>query len=130
MLAKDFDKYIGNFSDADLIETYKYIHSKNLCNEKKLKNTEESSAAYDEIFGKIKNEDLFDDIPCVVDYVNKMAGKKRYMDKRKINLVNAASDNWGQPVSLEHDFSVEEMLDMPVMGEVQNEPDKYELCGT
>lgn len=130
LLAKDFDKYIGNFSDADLIETYKYIHSKNLCNEKKLKNTEESSAAYDEIFGKIKNEDLFDDIPCVVDYVNKMAGKKRYMDKRKINLVNAASDNWGEPVSMENDFSIEEMLDMPTEGEVQNEPDKYELCGT
>lgn len=29
---------------------------------------------------------------------------------------NEADDNWGDPVSMEHDFSVEEMLDMPVMG--------------
>lgn len=119
LLAKDFDKYIGNFSDADLIETYKYIHSKNICNEKKLKDTEESSAAYDEILGKIKNEDLFDDIPCVVDYVNKMSEKKRYMEKRKCNLVNAASDNWGEPVSMEHYFTIEEMLDMPTDGKIQ-----------
>lgn len=25
----------------------------------------------------------------------------------------------GEPVAMEHDFSIEEMLDMPVMGEVQ-----------
>lgn len=77
LLEKDFDKYIVNFSDSDLIGTYKYIHSKNLCNEKKLKDTEEGSAIYDDTLSKIKNEDLFDDIPCVVDYVNKKAERKR-----------------------------------------------------
>lgn len=120
LLVKDFDKYIGNFSDADLIETYKYIHSKNICNEKKLKDTEESSATYDEISGKIKNEDLFDDIPCVVDYVNKQFKKKRTIEERKHNLVNIVSDdNWGEPVPMERDFSIEEILDMPTEGEVQ-----------
>jgi len=65
---------------------------------------------------KIKNEDLFDDIPCVVNYVNRMTEKKRTMEKRKNNLVNAISDdNWGEPI----DFSVEEILDMPTEGEVQ-----------
>lgn len=34
LLAKDFDKYIDNFSDAELIGIYKYIHNKNACNEK------------------------------------------------------------------------------------------------
>ena len=29
------------------------------------------------------------------------------------------SDNWGEPVSMEHDFSIEEMLDMPTEGEIQ-----------
>ena len=29
---------------------------------------------------------------------------------------NEVDDNWGESVSMEHDFSVEEMLDMPVMG--------------
>ena len=43
------------------------------------------------------------------------------MEKRKQNLVNAVSvdDNWGEPVSMENDFSIEEMLDMPTEGEVQ-----------
>lgn len=123
LLAKDFDKYIGNFSDVDLIETYKYIHSKNLCNEKKLKDTEESSAAYDDIIGKIKNEDIFDNIPCVVDYVNKQFEKKRKIEERKHNLVNAVpDDNWRESVSMEHDFSVEGMIDMPTEGEVLSEP--------
>lgn len=123
LLAKDFDKYIGNFSDVELIETYKYIHGKNLCNKKKLKDIEEGTAFYDNILSKIKNEDLFDDIPCVVDYVNRMTEKKRAKEKRRRNLVNTISeDNWGEPVSMEHDFSIEEMLDMPTEGEVQNEP--------
>lgn len=65
LLVKDFDKYIGNFSDVDLIGTYKYIHSKNVCNEKKLSGVDEGTAAYDDILGNIKNEDLFDDIPCM-----------------------------------------------------------------
>lgn len=35
---------------------------------------------------------------------------------------NDVDDNWGEPVSMKHDFSIEEMLDMPTEGEVQNEP--------
>lgn len=120
LLSKDFNKYIGNFSDVELIGTYQYIHSKNLCNEKKLSEVDEGTAAYDDIIGKIKNEDLFDNIPCVVDYVNKQFEKKRKIEKRKHNLVNAVSDgNWGEPVSMEHDFSIEEILDMPTEGEIQ-----------
>ncbi len=116
LLTKDFDKYIDKFSDEELIGTYKYIHNKNACNEKKLRETEEGTAAYNDIIDKIKNEDLFDDIPCVVDYVNRIAEKKRNMEKRKSVLVNAVTDdNWGEPIV----FSVEEILDMPVRGEVQ-----------
>lgn len=121
LLSHDFDKYIGNYSDVELIGTYKYIHSKNICNEKKLDIADEDSSAYEDILGKIKNEDLFDNIPCVVDYVNRKAEKKRNMEKRKHNLVNAISDdNWGEPTSMECDFSVEEILDMPTMGDVNN----------
>lgn len=35
---------------------------------------------------------------------------------------NEVDDNWGEPVSMEHDFSVEEILDMPVMGDEIGEP--------
>ena len=97
-MEKDFDKYIVNFSDSDLIGTYKYIHSKNLCNEKKLKDTEEGSAIYDDTLSKIKNEDLFDDIPCVVDYVNKKAERKRNIEQKRHNLscIVSGNDNWGR----------------------------------
>lgn len=106
-----------------MIGTYKYIHSKNACNEKKLKDTEEGTAFYDNILSKIKNEDLFDDIPCVVAYVNRKAKQKRDMEKRKNNLVTAIpDDNWGEPISMENDFSIEQMMDMPTEGEVLSEP--------
>jgi len=40
-----------------------------------------------------------------------------------INTGNIVSnDNWGEPVSMEHNFSVEEILDMPTEGEVLSEP--------
>ena len=29
---------------------------------------------------------------------------------------NAVDDNWGEPVSMENDFSIEEILDMPTEG--------------
>lgn len=32
---------------------------------------------------------------------------------------NQADDNWGEPVFMEKDFTIEEILDMPGMGEVQ-----------
>lgn len=122
LLVKDFNRYIDNFSDMELIETYKYIHGKNICNEKELRNIEEGTAFYDNILNKIKCEDLFDDIPCVVDYVNRKVKQKRDMEKRKNNLVNAISDdNWDEPVSMENDFTVEEILDMPIIGEVQTD---------
>lgn len=35
---------------------------------------------------------------------------------------NEVDDNWGEPVSMEHDFSVEEILDMSVMGDEIGEP--------
>ena len=43
------------------------------------------------------------------------------MEKRKQNLVNAVSvdDNWGEPVSIENDYSIKEILDMPTEGKVQ-----------
>ena len=36
---------------------------------------------------------------------------------------NEADDNWGDPVSMKHDFSIEEMLDMPVMGDISHNQD-------
>ena len=125
LLVRDFEKYAGNYSNEELIETYRYIHGVNACNEKKLDSVEEGSAAYNDIISSIRNEDIFDDIPCVMEYINKQFEKKRNREKRKTNLVNAVADNWGEPNSMEKDFTIEEILDMLGMGETDNIDDLY-----
>ena len=40
-------------------------------------------------------------------------------DPPNIEQIFGGNDNWGEPVSMEHDFSIEEILDMPTEGEVQ-----------
>ena len=58
-------------SDEELIEIYKYIHFKNGEIEKELETAKEGTEYYDRLLDKLKDEDLFDDIPCVVEYINK-----------------------------------------------------------
>lgn len=43
-------------------------------------------------------------------------------DASDIEQIFGGNDNWGQPVSMEHDFPIEEILDMPTECEVQSEP--------
>lgn len=43
-------------------------------------------------------------------------------DASDIEQIFGGNDNWGNPVSMEHDFSVEEILDMPTACEVLSEP--------
>ncbi len=40
-------------------------------------------------------------------------------DASDIEQIFGSNDNWGNPVSMEHDFSIKEILDMPTEGEVQ-----------
>ena len=40
-------------------------------------------------------------------------------DASDIEQIFGGNDNWGNPVSMENDFSIEEILDMPTEGEVQ-----------
>lgn len=70
-LCYDFDRYLLEYDDKTLIEIYKYIHFKNEEIEKELETATECSTYYDTLLEKLKDEDLFDDIPCVVNYVNK-----------------------------------------------------------
>ena len=62
---------------------------------------------------KIRDENIFENIPCVVAYVN-----------RRHNLSSSHvghDDHWGEPDPL-IDFSVEEILDMPTVCDVQPDP--------
>ncbi|NDO52276.1 hypothetical protein FMM75_23930 [Lachnospiraceae bacterium MD335] len=43
-------------------------------------------------------------------------------DISDIEQIFGGNDNWGEPVSMENDFSIEEILDMPTEDEVQSEP--------
>lgn len=70
-LCYDFDRYVDTYSDKELIEIYKYIHFKNGEIEKELETAKEGTEYYDRLLDKLKDEDLFDDIPCVVEYINK-----------------------------------------------------------
>ena len=70
-LCYDFDRYVDTYSDEELIEIYKYIHFKNDEIEKELETAKEGTEYYDRLLDKLKDEDLFDDIPCVVEYINK-----------------------------------------------------------
>lgn len=70
-LCYDFDRYVDIYSDKELIEIYKYIHFKNDEIEKELETAKEGTEYYDRLLDKLKDEDLFDDIPCVVEYINK-----------------------------------------------------------
>ena len=70
-LCYDFDRYVDTYSDKELIEIYKYIHFKNDEIEKELEAAKEGTEYYDRLLDKLKDEDLFDDIPCVVEYINK-----------------------------------------------------------
>ena len=70
-LCYDFDRYVDTYSDKELIEIYKYIHFKNVEIEKELETAKEGTEYYDRLLDKLKDEDLFDDIPCVVEYINK-----------------------------------------------------------
>lgn len=70
-LCYDFDRYVDTYSDKELIEIYKYIHFKNDEIEKELETAKEGTEYYDRLLDRLKDEDLFDDIPCVVEYINK-----------------------------------------------------------
>lgn len=70
-LCCDFDRYLLEYDNETLIEIYKYIHFKNEEIEKEFETATEGSTYYNSLLEKFKDEDLFDDIPCVVDYVNK-----------------------------------------------------------
>jgi len=67
---------------------------------------------YDEEFDDGFGIDLSEDDMAELDEI---------FDQKQEHFENEANDNWGEPNSMEHDFYIEEMFDMPVMGEESNE---------
>lgn len=109
-LYRDTDKYVEIYSGTELIEIFEQVHHDNALIEEELANTKEGSEYYDKLLNKLRNEDVFDNIPCVVKYIN-----------RRYNLVSTQSktDDWGEPDPMENDIPVEN--NEPVVCEVQSD---------
>lgn len=67
----DFDKFILKYTDEELISIYRQIHHDNELIEKELANTSEGTERYEFLCDKLRDEEIFDNIPCVVAYVNR-----------------------------------------------------------
>lgn len=103
-------KYGTEYSEKETKRIHRYVHYRNQQNEKKYKQAIEKGYSGDEFLNKIVPEDVFQKY----DYLFEESSS----DCRSVNT-NSVDDNWGEPVSMENDFSIEEILDMPTEGEVQ-----------
>ena len=109
-------KYGTEYPEKEVRRIYRYVHYRNQQNEKNYRQAIEKGYSGEEFLDKIVPEDIF--------------YKYEYLfvkDSSVFGNVNTGSivsnDNWGEPVSMEHDFSIEEMLDMPVMGDISHNQD-------
>ena len=108
-------KYGTEYPKKEVRRIYRYVHYRNQQNEKNYKQAIEKGYSGEEFLDKIVPEDIF--------YKYEYLFVKDSSVPGNINTGNIVSnDNWGEPVSMEHNFSVEEILDMPTEGEVLSEP--------
>lgn len=103
-------KYGTEYPEKETKRIHRYVHYRNQQNEKKYEQAVEKGYSGDEFLDKIVPEDVF--------YKYEYLFEKSSSDCGNVNT-DAADDNWGNPVPMEHDFSIEEILDMPIEGEVQ-----------
>lgn len=108
------DGYGDTYDEETIRKVKKYITNKNRALQQEIDTkraqeymTDSDRRWVEKLKSQIKDESVFEQF----DFLNN-------------------DDNWGDPVFMEHDFSIEEILDMPTEGEVQNEPSKYRLCET
>ena len=89
---QDYDK-------QTIIEIYRYAVEYNKLHE--------GDSFYED---KLKDLEFFEQFPFITEDCLKEK------PKRKLPIDD---DNWGEPNSMEKDFSVEEMLDMPTLNDVE-----------
>lgn len=98
-------KYGTKYSEKETTRIYRYVHYRNQQNEKKYEQAVEKGYSGEEFLDKIVSEEVFQKY----DY---LFGEGSF-DRGNVNI-NSSDDNWGEPVSMEHDFSIEEILNMPI----------------
>ena len=92
-----------NYSDDKIKEVYKYIVNKNNTLLKKAEEEKQKGFSGNYYMNQIRDTSIFEQF----DFLN-------------VNTQNGNVDEWGEQI----DFSVEEMLDMPTVCEVQMNPTK------
>ena len=113
-------KYGTEYPEKETERIHRYVHYRNQQNEKKYNQAKEKGYSGEEFLDKIVPEDVFQKY----DYLF----EKSSSDCGKVNT-GFVDDNWREPISMEHDFSIEEILDMPTEGGVQmNLPLENAVC--
>lgn len=87
-----FDRYSKQYSNNELIEIYKQIHHDNELINKEIKGAIPGSDYQKKLMKKLRDENIFNDIPCIVDYIEK---KKSAAIISRNNNYN--EDIWGEP---------------------------------
>lgn len=106
-------KYGTEYSEKETKRIHRYVHYRNQQNEKQYQQAIEKGYSGEEFFNKIVPEDVFQKCDYLFEKSNSVCGN--------INT-DAVADNWGNPVSMEYDFTIEKMLNMSTEGEVLSEP--------
>ncbi len=91
-----FDRYSKQYSNNELIEIYKQIHHDNELINKEIKGALPGSDYQKKLMKKLRDENIFKDIPCIVDYI----------EKRKNTIIISRSndydeDVWGEPDAID-----------------------------
>lgn len=109
-------KYGTEYPEKEIRRIYRYVHYRNQQNEKNYKQAIEKGYSGEEFLDKIVPEDIF--------YKYKYLFVKDISASGNVNAgsIVSGNDNWEEPISMEHDFTIEQILDMPTEGEVQSEP--------
>ena len=97
-IVKDPEKYLPKYSDAELIEIYQYV-----CD----RNKSQKALGLDDI----KDLSVLDDVPCIVEYLNKKSKPKK---KVVVSIRKPVQDveQWGEPDVMDKEYSVEEILEV------------------
>lgn len=105
------DGHADDYDEATIKKVRNYIVNKNKTLYEKYDDAVAKGYTGEDYLDQIKDEDIFEQF----DFL------------KSVPKVSEGTDEWGEPDPMLHDFSVEEILDMPTMGEVQMNPTKCEV---
>lgn len=110
--------YGDTYDKGTIRKVRNYITNKNKVLQEEIDNK------YAQEYYKEKGKLSYSDVAWVEKLESQIRDESVFEQFDFLTSSNESDDNWGEPTSMEQDFVIEEILDMPIKGEVQNEPDK------